>query len=559
MARRNPCVKNPQQFEIWRKASTFGPGAPVDVASSAQEAKQKLAQHKQFAKDSGFGSALKFFIVDKSKFRNPDFAHVDGTAGLATSVYAGLKGFANPDGEFLIIRDDSSVFGPSVTVAKARTREQADIKLAAIKQKVKDAGYHNEKFHLVTEGIAPEAMTPVADMLIEKYKSKRPGYRPAVSREERRSWGWNNPDFAHVDRVAGLATSVYSGLKAFGYMNPGQACYFCRHPLAPGQDICPKCYAGNSKHENPLTPKELRKLEGIRKRHLAVAESSMNLAEANERIGTPEYLRAALREEKAANYYGGMADGIAKASKSVRHTASRRANPAKVEQADVKVLDQFIAKDNGLSKMAQAVSTRLLRRIRSGHYQTAHARREFGRLVDAGAKKCGPPSRFPKALRVHMTVCVVREFEKRHKIRAKNPSIAVVGMAMNPGPSRDRGFKGEVSLAEARKIAVAQGMGKQFDLNVKAHKKFHGVAPTKVRVYQVPDGKKQVTTEVGSISGRTPEVTYLAGMVKGSNKENKLYVHETSAKAMPILVHQAHKGTDMTIGGAMVRKDWYRK
>ena len=83
---------------------------------------------------------------------------------------------------------------------------------------------------------------------------------------------------------------------------------------------------------NPLTPRDLRKLQHVRKAHLAMAQTNYKVAKERARTGDKS---GAKRAEQDAHYEEGLADGIERATQEVRHTATKRNPLTKAESSAI--------------------------------------------------------------------------------------------------------------------------------------------------------------------------------------------------------------------------------
>lgn len=151
--------------------------------------------------------------------------------------------------------------------------------------------------------------------------------------------------------------------------------------------------------------------------------------------------------------------------------------------------------------------------------------------------------------------------------RAKNPALALVGLGLPNPPrppraqnptnhacSKDRGYRGEVSLEEARERARETGKLAEFEKSVKYYRATHGKAPTSVAVYAYDDGSRQKRVSFGVVFGKSDQIFYEDtpdGKKRNRDGSNKKWVHETSRKAPPSLVWFADTGLLGYVGGAL--------
>jgi hypothetical protein len=148
--------------------------------------------------------------------------------------------------------------------------------------------------------------------------------------------------------------------------------------------------------------------------------------------------------------------------------------------------------------------------------------------------------------------------------RAKNPALALVGLGL-PNPPRaqnptnhacakDRGYRGEISLEEARRRARETGKLAEFEKSIKYYRATHGKAPTSVAVYAYDDGSRQKRVSFGVVFGKSDQIFYEDtpdGKKRNRDGSNKKWVHETSRKAPPSLVWFADTGLLGYVGGAL--------
>lgn len=152
----------------------------------------------------------------------------------------------------------------------------------------------------------------------------------------------------------------------------------------------------------------------------------------------------------------------------------------------------------------------------------------------------------------------------RRAPRAKNPALALVGLGL-PNPPRaqnptnhacakDRGYRGEISLEEARRRARETGKLAEFEKSIKYYRATHGKAPTSVAVYAYDDGSRQKRVSFGVVFGKSDQIFYEDtpdGKKRNRDGSNKKWVHETSRKAPPSLVWFADTGLLGYVGGAL--------
>lgn len=424
----------------------------------------------------------------------------------------------------------------------------------------------------------------------------------------------SNPwDAQQLDGVAQLATSVYSGARTFGFANPGgdeslrsleraadrgdigafQRLHaevkrrgilppgYTMHALSDGTGFFATAPGVKAKPFVGMTVynTEKKAIEAARGHWFVTWHSRHGWAVPNPAAcwncgssvsgdvcrkcwaGQNDYMNPRERNprRRARKHKPGCACAACSAH---RKKVGRRTGASRASSSHVKALDHFIA--TKMKSNVKFIQKCLMTELKHGRYSRTNAAKKWRQIIDAACNKSQIP--LSAAHRAQMASQVADAFER--KIRHGNPSVAIVGAGLNPGrrssnptDSRkkgDRGYVGTISLAEARKRAVAAGMGRQFDENVRAHKKFHGSAPSGVRVYRSNDGKKAKTVEVGSISGRVPETTYISGkVVDKSNKANRFYVHKHPAKGQPVEVWLAHKKSALKVGGTQKRTSWY--
>lgn len=137
----------------------------------------------------------------------------------------------------------------------------------------------------------------------------------------------------------------------------------------------------------------------------------------------------------------------------------------------------------------------------------------------------------------------------------------------NPTDMKKRGNKGYVkmiTLGQLWEIAKKRGEMNQFYAALKAHKLFHkfkarpqDYVNMPVKVFRKKDGKKGVTTKIGSVSGLVPE-THYHKVMPGSNKANTYWVHKHPPGGEPTEIWFPLEQVAMKVGGTMRRTDWYR-